>query len=117
MLFFPSTPKPVSVQDTPFTWPSVATEFEAGYRQVRNLIDMDIRGFRLEYDGLTDAQLDALYSFWKSVKGQALTFYFVHPVKGYTVQCRFAQNTWEPEREEGYGKGWNRITLLLEEAR
>ncbi|MGE5623505.1 MAG: hypothetical protein ACM3UP_00610 [Methanocella sp.] len=114
---YPTTPRPVDVQDTPFTWPSVKTEFEAGYRQVRNLIDCEIRGFALEYDGLTDAELASLHTFWQSRKGQALTFQFEHPVTGEVTQCRFATNTWEPERVSALGDGWNRIKLVLEEAR
>jgi hypothetical protein len=114
---FPATPKPVDVQDTPFTWPTVKTEFEAGYRQVRNIIDTDIRGFRVEYDGLTTVELATLYTFWKSVKGQAIVFTFTHPVTATVVNCRFATNTWEPERVRSIGKGWHRLTLVLEEAR
>lgn len=116
-MVFPSTPKPVEIRDTPFTWPSVETQFEAGYRQVRNLIDMEIRGYTLTYDGLTDVELAVLHDFWKSVKGKALPFTFNHPRTHESINCRFAQNTFEPERVEGYGRGWHKLTLVLEEAR
>lgn len=116
-MLFPSDPKPTEVVDSPSTWPDVATDFEAGYRQVRPIIDMELRGFALTYDGLTNAQLEQLHFFWKTVKGRATTFTFVHPCTGESVNCRFAQNTFEPERAEGYGQGWHSLKLVLEEVR
>jgi hypothetical protein len=114
---FPATIKPVDIQDTPFTWPVIKTDFETGYRQVRPIIDMQLRSYTLRYEALTTAQLNELCTFWKAMKGQALTFPFTHPVTGEVVNCRFATNTWEPERVSIVGKGWHNLTLALEEAR
>jgi len=92
MSTFPTSPRPIKVQKPSIKFRTLVSESEDGYEQRRSVWPRGKRTFELQYDVLSQSEMQVLWDFYVSCSGSYLDFTFFDHTSNANYTCRFAED-------------------------
>ncbi len=93
MSVYPTSPQPIKVQTASITYKTLVSESEDGYEQRRMVWPRGKRKFELQYDVLTQTEMQTLWDFYVTCSGMYNSFTFFDHVSNANYTCRFTEDT------------------------
>ena len=94
MATFPTSPQPIRTQTNSITYRTLVSESEDGYEQRRNVWNRGKRKFRVQYDVLTQTEMQTLWDFYtNTASGMYNSFTFFDNISNANYTVRFTEDS------------------------
>ncbi len=94
MATFPTSPQPIRTQTSSVQFRTLVSESEDGYEQRKSVWPRGKRRFKIQYDVLTQAEMQTLWDFYTTTaSGTYNSFTFFDQISNANYTCRFTEDS------------------------